>query len=624
MKTVVIDIEADALENPKNIWVICCKVCETGELYAFREVTSNPEAFKAFHATVTGWIGHNILEYDLPIIRDLLGLDFNVGDCTDTLIVSRFVDYSRKSHSLASYGEEFNLPKGTFTDFSSYSKEMEDYCVRDVEIAHLIYDHYLPVILDDTQIPAIRLEHMFQLVCNDLHNNGFAFNISRASALLEKMEAEVKKLDEFKFPNIQKFVRKFCPKPTKFGTINQTSVPRDLRHQIHLYEVGKSYDYTKTEEFNPNSLKQVIDLMWAAGWKPIDKTKGSLRNKDVDKEDKFDKYGWKVNEINLGTLPTSAPPAAKTLAKRILYESRRRTLKEWIGLADHKNHRIHGKFIGIGAWTHRMSHQKPNMANIPNEKDLNGNVKLLGGEMRALFIAPKNRLLVGTDAKGIQLRIFAHYINDPEFTHAVTEGDPHSLNRSIMGSVCRTRAAAKRFIFAMLLGAGLGKLAEILECDRGKAGQALEAIMVRYEGFRLLKETIIPKDAQSGFFTGLDGRRVKIPGDSVSKRQHLAMSGYLQNGEAVVMKKATLKWLKELSTKEFRYYRSPYFQLVNLVHDEWQTECANNMDIALTIARCQHQALVEVGEELKLNCPLAGSYQNDNDYTIGTNWRVTH
>ncbi|HYT43295.1 MAG TPA: DNA polymerase, partial [Methylomirabilota bacterium] len=283
-------------------------------------------------------------------------------------------------------------------------------------------------------------------------------------------------------------------------------------------------------------------------------------------------------------------------------------------------------------WTHRMAHQAPNMANIPNEKDISGNIKLLGGEMRSLFCAPKNRLLVGTDAKGIQLRIFAHYINDREFTDAVVNGDPHTLNRNIMGELCHTRAAAKRFIFAMLLGAGLGKLAEILECNREQANTALSRIMERYTGFRLLKETIIPEDAYKGYFIGLDGRKVRIPGDTESKRRHLAMSGYLQNGETVVMKKATLKWLNQLKSepelirlKERYYPSSSIFQLVNLVHDEWQTECINNMDVALKIAETQHRSLVEVGEELKLNCPLAGSYQTDDGkYTIGLNWKTTH
>jgi DNA polymerase I-like protein with 3'-5' exonuclease and polymerase domains len=96
------------------------------------------------------------------------------------------------------------------------------------------------------------------------------------------------------------------------------------------------------------------------------------------------------------------------------------------------------------------------------------------------------------------------------------------------------------------------------------------------------------------------------------------MSGYLQNGEAIIMKKATLKWHDKLKEQDSL--------LVNLVHDEWQTETPNNMEIALLIAKLQADSLENVGQEIGLKCPLAGSYWNDDskDYTIGTNWSRTH
>ena len=239
-------------------------------------------------------------------------------------------------------------------------------------------------------------------------------------------------------------------------------------------------------------------------------------------------------------------------------------------------------------------------------------------------MAPKNRLLVGVDAEGIQLRIFAHYIDDPEFTEALVNGrkedksDPHSLNQRILGSVCKTRQAAKRYIYALLLGAGQGKLKEILDCDEVSAVAAYERLLGRYTGFALLKETVIPRDGKRGWFVGLDGRGVRIAGETEGSRKHLAMSGYLQNGEAVVMKLATLKWWPKLKQYDAK--------LVNFVHDEWQTEVPNNIEVALAVARMQADSLRLVGEELKLKCPLAGSYYNDDlrDYTIATNWSKTH
>lgn len=641
---VVFDIEANGLENPTKVWLIVCKDIDTNEYHIFRKVSDDVaerERFIRFSEACELWIGHNILGYDIPVLVDLLSLAIPVSKCLDTLIVSKLVDYSRAGHSIEDYGVEFGIEKGKFTDFSAYSQAMEDYCIRDVDICHNVYSKYIKYINNSERRRSIRLEHEFQLVVNDLHANGFAFNVKKASELLGKVEAELAVLDKDildAFPPREVLVREFTPKATKFGTISKTSVPRLLWERMGDFEIGQTYRQTRKEPFNPSSHKQIIAVLSEAGWKPVDKTKTHIdaerernklnrearRNSSLDikvkeldnKLDQLRKTGWKVNETNLDTLPPSAPKPIRSIANRIILEARRRTLTEWLNLV--RDGRIHGKFYGIGAWTHRMAHQNPNTANIPNEYDISGKKKLYGKELRSLWIAPRNRLLVGCDAEGIQLRIFAHYIDDPEFTKEVISGDVHTLNQSILGAACKTRDAAKRFIYAMLLGAGLGKLGEILDCDQSTAQQALDRLTNRYEGFARLKETVIPADAKRGWFVGLDGRAVRIPGDELGQRRHLAMSGYLQNGEAVVMKMATLKWwplLKDLDAK-----------LVNFVHDEWQVECPNNLEVALRIANMQADSLRKVGEELNLKCPLAGSFWNKKakDYTIDTNWSKTH
>lgn len=651
---VCLDIEANALENPTEIWCVVCKDIGTGDIHIFRNITSDDverERFILFWKTVDLFIGHNVLDYDIPNVCSLIGVDFPDTDAVvDTLIISKMVDYSREGHSVEDYGLEFGLEKIDFTDFTKYSKELEEYCIRDVLITHKIYLKYLKYIQKTEHLHSIRLEHKFQKICNQLHNNGFYFNITKATTLLTKVTKELEELDKEilkEFPPRSKLIREFTPKLTKFGTINLTSVPKHLRDNIHEYEAGKTYPVFREEAFNPSSHKQIVDILHEAGWSPTDRTVTYVKlerdynklkyskNRDIEfdkkREELYNKliqserYSWKINENNLDTLPPSAPSPARTLAKRILLESRRRTLTEWLGLV-HPDNRIRGRFYGIGAWTHRMAHQKPNTANIPNEFAIDGSKKLLGKELRSLWCAPRNRLLVGVDAEGIQLRIFAHYIDDPEFTDALVKGkkddktDPHSLNQRILGSVCKSRAAAKRFIYALLLGAGLGKLAEILGASNRETEEALNRLLERYSGFAHLKQKVIPADARRGYFIGLDGRPVRIPGDTESYKRHLAMSGYLQNGEAVIMKKACIKWYEMLEDIK------DLWKIVNFVHDEWQTECVNDFQVALRIAKTQADSLRIVGEELGLKCPLAGSYWNDDhkDYTIGLNWSVTH
>jgi len=644
---VVIDIEANALKNPTKVWLVVCKDINKGDYHVFRrpsEDSSEALRFLEFAKRVDCWIGHNLLGYDWPVLVDLLGLRIpNIHEISiDTLIISKLVDYPRQGHSVEDYGLEFGLEKGKHSDWSKYSLDMESYCIRDVDITERIYRKYEKYIRKPERQASIRLEHEFQLICNDLEKNGFAFNTAKAQQLLTKVQSELDSLDKdilSSFPPREVLIREFTPRATKFGTISKTSVPRSLWSWIPDYEIGRSYRHTHLVPFNPSSHKQIIDVLNDARWKPSDKTKTHIETERAVNLGKFDnglteaqayakleilkKVGWKINETNLETLPTAAPLPARSLAKRILLESRRRTLTEWLALVT-PDGRIHGRFYGLGAWTHRMAHQAPNTANIPNEYDTAGKKKLLGKELRSLWCAPRNRLLVGVDAEGIQLRIFAHYINDPHFTEALVNGkkedktDPHSLNQSILGPVCKTRQAAKRFIYALLLGAGQSKLREILECSEQDANEAYTRLLGRYTGFAYLKEKVIPIDAKRGWFVGLDGRAVRIPGDNVGTRRHLCMSGYLQNGEAVVMKLATLRWWSRLGDYDAR--------LVNFVHDEWQAECPNNMEVALALAKTMSDSLQQVGEDLKLKCPLAGSFYNDDlkDYTIHTNWSKTH
>ena len=640
---VVIDIEANGATNPTKIWVICCLDIDTDIIHTFRRVSDDSEEkerFLLFASNVTLWIGHNCLGYDFPVLQKLIG--YNIPSvlslsCTDTFLVSKLNNFKRKSHSLESYGEEFNYPKNLFNDWSKYSPELESRCETDCRLCAMVYQHlYTSYISITGNKSAIDTKQRIQLVCNELSDSGFAFDNAKAQRLLLKVTGELKELDDEihrSFPSRLHCIREVTPVYTKYETLHRKDFRWISSGDLSEYN-GGPFCRCEYRPFNPNSHKQIISVLSSAGWKPTSKTKGhieAIRNRS-NEECEIQKTGWKINEENLSTLPSSAPAPARALARRILLESRRRTLTEWLSLLNPVSGRIHGKFLSIGAWTHRMAHQKPNMANIPNSLDLDGRVKLLGSEMRSLFIAPKGRLLVGVDAEGIQLRIFAHYIDDKEFTDALVSGskadrtDPHSLNQKILGSVCKSRASAKRFIYALLLGAGIGKLSQILGCQTRETEESLERLLLRYEGWAHLKKTIIPRDAKRGWFKGLDERRVFIPGDTESERRHLCMSGYLQNGENTIMDLATLKWQDKINLIFPREYA---IKLVNYVHDEWQTEVPNgDLYIARTVAETQCEALREVGEELKLKCPLAGSYgENHNDpktWTIGNNWKVTH
>lgn len=333
--------------------------------------------------------------------------------------------------------------------------------------------------------------------------------------------------------------------------------------------------------------------------------------------EKFLRYGWQCSETNLNTLPDDAPEGAKNLATWLTLEGRRSSLVEWLGHV-RDDGRIHGRFTHIGAWTGRMAHSAPNQANIPAA--FNGEPKTAveqvkakyDGPMRSLWRVEQGNWLVGTDAEGIQLRGLAHIMNSQAYIDAIVSGkkedetDIHNVNKRALGLPHVTRDMAKTFIYAFLLGAGPGKVAEILKVNARQAAEAMDNFTHAIPGLHDLKTKQIPYIAKRGWFRGLDGRKVPVPSE------HKVLAGMLQSFEAVVMKHAAIRWTKEARSAGIK------FKLVTWPHDEWQTEVCGNYATAERLGEIQRQSIVDTGVNLGIVCPLAGSTD------IGSDWGQTH
>jgi len=339
---------------------------------------------------------------------------------------------------------------------------------------------------------------------------------------------------------------------------------------------------------------------------------------DEERKERFERYGWVCNEDNLSTLPPSAPEEAKDLAKWLTLEGRRSSVEEWLGCLTPEG-RIHGKFWPIGAWTERMSHSKPNQANIfavyPEDKPVVSPIdaikKKYDSTLRACWVASKGSWLVGTDADGIQLRILAHYMESEVYIDAILRGDKklgtdiHNVNKDALGPICKSRDDAKTFIYAWLLGAGIPKVAAILGCSIPQASGAVSNFLDSLPELKRVKHLQVPRDARRGYFIGLDGRRVPC------SSEHLMLAGYLQNGEAVIMKHANVLWRKTLQEAGV-----PFKQL-DFVHDEWVTECPTK-EVAEIVGDHQVEAIRKTGELLGLRCSLDGTKK------VGKNWKEVH
>ena len=106
-------------------------------------------------------VGHNIIGFDIPIIKSIYPWFSPRGTIIDTLLLSRLyhpnlLDIDKKHnwnhmplqlygrHSLEAYGYRLNEYKGNFgktTDWSEWSQEMQDYCVQDVAVTTKLCKH---------------------------------------------------------------------------------------------------------------------------------------------------------------------------------------------------------------------------------------------------------------------------------------------------------------------------------------------------------------------------------------------------------------------------------------------------------------------------------------------------
>jgi len=617
---VICDIETERLDNPQKIWVIVCKEVESGKVHVFREPQRNPREFLSYAKKVSGYVGHNFISFDAPVLLALLGLAIRPVDILDTLVVSRLLNTNIEGgHSLEAWGQRLGHHKIPFSDFSALTEDMVKYCIQDVEVNYQLFLRFKPFIYSKLWRKALRLEHDIAYVCYEMQRNGFQFDTTKADLLSKDIYLKVSALEQElqrAFPPRSKLVREITPKATKHGTIHRQDFRWLSDGDLTPFSVGAPFSLIEFEPFNPRSTTQVVERMNEAGWTPYEKTKGHIkaeRDGDIEKLRHYAVYGYKVSEANLSTLPKDAPEASRKLAQFLLLSNRYSVLTEWLNAVVRPSNRIHGNFNHIGAWTHRMSHSNPNMANIPSGDSL------YAEEFRSLWTVPEDKLLVGVDADGIQLRVLAHYMDDKDFTASLVSGDktrgtdPHTLNKLALGDVCKDRDVAKTFIYAWLLGAAAAKVAQILSCSIHEAKQAINNFLERYPGLKHLKKKQIPQDAKRGYFEGFDGRLV------LCDSEHLMLAGYLQNGESVVMKTANLIWLKELRNRKIP------FKQVNFVHDEWQTEVPNDPDIARTVAEIQADAIRQAGEVLNLRCPMAGSIMNAHKkLAIGRTWSETH
>jgi len=189
----VFDIETDDLKATK-IWCIVT-IDEEGFERTF-DPDHIEDGIKHLQEADT-LIGHNILGFDIPVIKNLYGVDLFDKQIIDTLVVSRLINPNKeKGHSLQNWGFLLGQNKGTPPeDFTIYSKEMLDYCVLDVKLNRKLYHHLQQHVKGFSQ-ECVDLEHSVFKIISQQRKDGFKFDMVQAMSLLSKLVARRKEVED--------------------------------------------------------------------------------------------------------------------------------------------------------------------------------------------------------------------------------------------------------------------------------------------------------------------------------------------------------------------------------------------------------------------------------------------
>jgi len=585
-----IDIETDGLDATV-IWCMCwenIKTKEKGECRTYDEIRN---FFNRTHGSC--YVGHNLLKFDAPVLNRLVSTKLTVGRLVDTLVLSTLYHPSiPDGHSLEAWGGRIGYDKIEFNDWSHLSDEMVTYCHRDVEICAELFRKITKVLKKiGFSEKACYIQHNMTHILNKQQRNGFQFDAERAIhfyQMLRKREEELQDEIRAVFPAERVFVREArcftkAGKPTAL-------YERDVeRYDVESSEQGQFYRAYEQVSFNIGSPKQRTEKLLALGWVPDEKTPTGQP---------------KVTEKSLFNFAEeSGVPEVALITRWMSVNGRANMVNTWLDNWNEETGCIHGKLFV--ADTLRFRHQAPNTANIPAVR-VNKAGEVLKAEdgyytyeARDLWTARPGRVLVGTDAAGLELRMLAHYLNRLDFTKQVVNGDPHQYNAEQAGV---SRPRAKTLLYAIQYGAQAGKVAQIIEGTREEGAAMREQFLARL-GIKGVMEDAI-HEQETGRVWLVDGSGVVCPSP------HAALNYKLQGGGARVMSLAAILLEREIRRKGLSSL------LVGSIHDEWQYDVLP--EDADEHGRIAIEAIRNAGEELNMNVPLDGTSKK------GRTWSETH
>jgi DNA polymerase-1 len=474
-----------------------------------------------FRTTEASFFGHN-LKYDLHVLQNHGSLVRKIS--FDTMLASYLLDPQSRRHNLDEVClEKLQKVKIPITSLIGKGKTersmleapidaVKDYCCEDVD-----YTTRLKSLFQDTL--AIRnLSHvLYEIelpllpILAQMEQTGIFLDIDRLNEIKESITAEL-----------------------------------EIAKQKVFESAG--------EEFNLNSPKQLGQILFQKlGIKSPGKGKAEFSTAaDILEE-----------------LTEQHPIAAEILHYRTL-EKLRSTYIEALPASIHpKTGRIHCTFNQSVAATGRLSCQDPNLQNIPIRSPE-------GNALRSCFRPEKQGWsFLGADYSQIELRLLAHFSEDPELMLAFQTGqDVHSRTASLVFNVpldqvtSSMRTAAKTVNFGILYGQGPYGLSKQLRISLHEASQFIDTYFKRYPRVRQYLEECKADAHKTGVAKTITGRERPLPeihnqNPSIqAAAERLAVNTPLQGSQADLIKIAMIRIAHALKEKSLEG------KMILQIHDE--------------------------------------------------------
>ncbi len=273
------------------------------------------------------------------------------------------------------------------------------------------------------------------------------------------------------------------------------------------------------------------------------------------------------------------------------------------------NGKVHTTYNQTFTLTGRLSSANPNLQNIPIRTEE-------GRELRKLFKASENHVLIDADYSQIELRLLAHFSNCKELCEAYNEGrDIHAITASQVFNVplenvtSDMRREAKAVNFGIIYGISAYGLATDLHISAKRAQEYIDRYFESYSDVKTYINGNVEKAQKDGYVETLLGRRRvinELRSSNYNVRsfgERAAMNMPLQGSSADIIKLAMLGVFNGLNKGNFKA------KLVLQVHDELVIDCPKDEidEVKALLKR-------EMENAVALNVPLTV------EVGVGENW----